>query len=171
MWKLIEGYFWRYRINEEGQVEREVRPDVWRPIASYLNNPRKQLRVHLKRKDGKRVNVTVKRLMANAFFGDLEPGQCLTVKNRMVTDCSLSNLKILTIYENGKRLGGGGRRSVEKVDRDGNVIDLYKSITEAAKKNFISRKSVYIRCAKKMRGDPFELTGYSFQYECDPHTK
>ena len=55
------------------------------------------------------------------------------------------------------------RIPVEKVDRDGNVIERYDSIKEAADKNYLSRICVMYRCQNKIK-KPFTVNGCTFRY-------
>ena len=174
MWKMLDGYFWPYRINEDAQIEKLWPSGEWRPVKPYIMREGRGayaqgiLAVHLKLADGTRRNVMVKHLMADAFLGGRKPGDAYTHRNGCISDCSLGNIVKTTQSSMGKLHGGGMRKSVEKIDRDGNVLDLYSSVTEAAKKNYVSRKVVYYRCTDKIEGDPFSLLGYSFRYEdCD----
>lgn len=168
-WRMIDGYFWPYRINEEAQIQRLVKPGVWRDVAPFLKRRPGtvygQLCVHMKTADGVRKNVFVKSLMINAFFGGRKPGEMYGHKNGMTSDCSRYNLFPTNARDVGQRAGGSGRKNVEKIDRNGNVVALYSSVSEAARADFMSRKAVYMRCTNKIEGDPFKLTGYSYRYE------
>lgn len=167
-WKPIDGYFWPYRINEEAVVQRQVGPDEWVTLTCFITkdkaNKNKRLRVRMRLTDGKYTNVLVKNLMVDAFMGGRKPGRLVTFKNGMVSDCALVNLMYTTPEEVGRRYGGGLRRSVEKIDKRGRVIELYASVSEAARKNFMSTKAIQGRCLNKVK-DPFALNGYSFRYE------
>lgn len=168
-WKIIEGYYWPYRVHESGAVERLWSNSKWRPVKSYVTKkPGKTcgiLTVHMRLLDGRRTIVPVKNLVIDAFLGGRKPGDIYTHRNRMTSDCSVHNLVKTTKVDVAKRTGGGMRKTVEKIDRNGNVVDLYSSVTEAAKRDFIDRRSVQLRCANKIKGDPFELTGFSYRYE------
>lgn len=168
MWKQIDGYFWPYRINEEGEVQRLTDSGKWTPIKAFLSrnksHPHGRLVVNLKKTDGRFQNTLVKKLMVDAFLGGGKPGVCYILKNDMLADCSLNNIAISTPEQVGKKNGGGRRRSIEKVDRDGNVVELYSSITEASRKNYISQKSILIRCQNKIQ-DPYRLDGFTYRYE------
>lgn len=169
MWKPIDGYFWPYRINEEGEVQRLTDSGEWIPMTPILarstkSHPYGRLVVNLKKADGRFQNTLVKTLMVDAFLGGKKPGICYVLKNGMQTDCSLNNITVATPTQIGKAHGGGLRRSIEKVDQDGNVVELYPSIMEAARKNYISRKSILIRCQNKVQ-DPYRLDGFTYRYE------
>ena len=40
MWKSIDGYFYPYRIDEMGNVERESKPGVWTPLKPFVQRDR-----------------------------------------------------------------------------------------------------------------------------------
>ena len=115
--------------------------------------------------DGRDVNVPVKNLVINAFLGGRKPGDIYMHRNGMTSDCHVNNLFKTTRAELGRICGRGAKKSVEKIDRDGNVVEIYTSVTEAAKRDFINRRSVRLRCINKIKGDPFALTGFSYRYE------
>ena len=116
----------------------------------------------------------VKGLMIDAFFGGRKDGEVYMHRNGSFQDCSVFNLVKTTEKDVGKKSGGASRKAVEKVDRDGNVVALYASTVEAAKANYISRKSIWMRCTNRVQ-DPYLLDGYNYRYEesskCRPHRK
>lgn len=169
MWKQLDGYFFTYRINEDAVVERLTPYGKWKPMKLFLYQPKKNvsyviLSVRIKLKTGGFSNVPVKRLMRQAFFPNLPPDIRLGVRNGMCTDCSLVNLYPMTMSDCGKKGAGANRRSIEKVDREGNVVALYSSTVEAAKANYISRKSLWRRLNNTIE-DPYYLDGYTYRYE------
>lgn len=164
MWVNIIGYRWPYRINEDGVVQK-LYGGEWRSLTPFLSTTR--ARVSMYRADGTRVCMPVVWLMADAFMGGRKPGMCIVHKNGAKLDNRLVNLAFETKREACLRSAGNRRVSVEMIDREGNVVAIYRSLAEAAKKNYISRNSVSARCLKQVK-DPFDLIGYSFRYE-DPH--
>lgn len=167
MWKNIDGYFWPYRINDQAEVERLNPKGNWvriKHIIDFSQSPTyPRVIVRMKGLNGKFKNVNVNSLMRNAFFPDLPEGIRLAHKNGMATDCALENLLPMTHSQCGKKNGGRNRRSIEKVDREGNVVAVYSTTIEAAKKNFISRKAIWIRCKNQLK-DPYLLDGYTYRY-------
>lgn len=170
MWKPIDGYFWPYRIDEDANVEwLNPKNGKWVRLNPFLIRPNKglaygRLCVRLKLSNGKFKNVYVKSLMVDAFFGGKRDGVVYGFKNGSVMDCSVYNLYPTTQDKIGAKSGGGLRNSVEKIDKKGNVLELYASVTEAAEKNFMSRRAVSDRCKNHIQ-NPFALTGFSFRYE------
>lgn len=171
MWKNIDGYFWPYRIDDEANVEwLNPKNNKWIRLKPVIVRKHKgncsygYLIVWMKRKNGRFKKVNLKSLMVDAFFGGKKKGVVYGFRNGSFMDCSVYNLYPTTQTKINERFGGGLRRSVEKIDKAGNVLDLYSSVTEAAEANYVSRTFVTNRC-KKHAKNPFALTGFSFRYE------
>lgn len=171
MWKNIDGYFWPYRIDDEANIEwLNPKNGKWIRLKPVIEQKKKgngvygRLAVWMKRKDGRFKRVYVKSLVIDAFFGGKKEGVVYSFKNGFFQDCSIYNLYPTTQTKVNERYGGGLRKSVEKIDKYGNVLDLYASVTEAAEANYVSRTFVINRCRKKVK-NPFSLTDFSFRYE------
>ena len=167
VWVELTGYAFRYRIGSCGEVQRYYpTKNEWRNKKQHmcgsnvLGSQRAAVKMTLA--NGEHKTVFVVDLMAEAFMGGRKahPGMVITHKNGLRMDCALCNLKWTTKSEIGKRQGGAGRKSIEKIDRDGNVVALYKSTTECCEHEFISRKSLWRRL-KNQIPDPYRLTGYN----------
>ena len=161
MWKDIPGYKFRYRINDEGTVQK-LDGEKWITLKPMLSSARAE--VGMRRIDGSRYKASVARLVANAFFGGHAEGKSIIHLNGAKMDNSISNLKIVSKSEASRLSGGPKRKAVEMIDRDGNVVELYRSQAAAAKANYISKNSVSARCRNRLK-DPYHLTGYTFRYE------
>lgn len=55
------------------------------------------------------------------------------------------------------------KKGVVKVDRNGTVIETYSSICEAADKNPLSRTAIKNRLNGKVKGNEYDLSGYTFR--------
>ena len=55
-------------------------------------------------------------------------------------------------------------RSVEKIDKNGNVLKTYNNMIEAAEDNFLSPSSIAYRCTGRMK-NPFKNDGFTFRYK------
>lgn len=159
MWVDIPGYKFRYRINEDGIVQK-LDGKQWVTLK-YSTNKRAEVR--LLTVDGKREHVPVVRLMAQAFLGGYRRGMTIVHKNRAKADNSLDNLKIVTQSE-ASAMADAKRKPVEMVDRSGNVIEVYRSGKAASEANYVSKSAVSERC-RNNRKDPYQLTGYTFRFE------
>lgn len=163
-WVAIEGYRWPYRINQEGCVQKQLEDGSWFTLTPYISGGRSRAMVKMRTVDNRKVEVPLVWLMADAFMGGRRPGYGIVHKNGAKLDCSLWNLKFLPMKECGRLSCRAKRRPVEKVDRDGNVVEIYASAREAAEKNYISQNSIWARCNGKVK-DPFRLDGHDYRYE------
>lgn len=164
MWVIINGYKYPYRINEDGEVQKCYLGE-W--IKLKVNLASTRARVNLRSVDGKRFNAPVVWLMADAFMGGRKSGYSIIHINGSKLDNRLVNLKMVPKKEACIISSDNRRKPVEKIDRYGNPIEIYRSVTEAAKKNFISKSSVGARCRNEVK-DPFHLADFTFRYEKVP---
>lgn len=58
----------------------------------------------------------------------------------------------------------GMKRPVEKIDEVGNVLAIYRSMSHAARRNFMSRSSVESRCNGIMK-HPFRNYDFTFRFK------
>ena len=165
MWKQIDGYRWPYRINEGGKVQK-LDGGVWVDLKPYLAG-RNRACVKMRTSDNRKIDVPIVWLMADAFMGGRRPGLCITHKNGSKFNCALWNLEFKSRQECGKLSSGNRRKTVFKIDREGNVVAIYRSAREAAEKEYISQNSISARCLGHVQ-NPFDLTGYNYQYEDMP---
>ena len=161
-WKMIEGFKYPYRINDEGQVQRWDK-DHWKDINAYISS-RQRAEVKMVCADGRRREVSLVRLMADAWLGGWRDGMCLVHKNGSKLDCGIGNLEWRTFSGAAQLSKNNRRRSVVKIDQSGCVVEIYGSIKEAAEANFISRAAMTLRCQRKVE-DPRRLDGYDYRYE------
>ena len=172
VWKDIPGYWYHYRISDFGVVQRYwPNKDEWRTMSQYGYGGKKSegvqrrvVKLTIRPKVAKEVFIAD--LMAELFMGGREnhKGMLVYHKNGCSTDYRLCNLAWGTSRDVGKCYGGAGRKSIEKVDRNGNVVDLFRSISECSEHEYISRKAVWSRLHHKLK-DPYDLTGYTYRLE------
>lgn len=161
MWKEISGYKYPYRINEDAQVQKLYRSEWMTMTPMYTN----RMLIRMLTKEGKHKYVPLPWLMADAFMGGRKEGYAIAYRNKSRRDCSLGNLFFVP-YEKCWALANHSGKSVEKVDRDGNVLELYKSISEASRKNYVSLNYVSLRCnGKVLRKNIFKFFDFTFRFE------
>lgn len=169
MWKQIDGYRFLYRISDLGEVQRQMSEGGWKPVKPWLTkggggSAGMYLCVKLAINPEGHKRVPVVRLMEGRFIRPRKAGEIISHRNGMAGDCSRWNLYHTCHQEINRKIGGGLRRSVEKIDADGNVLELYRSVQEAADKNYVSKGCVTRRCMGKVK-NPYDLAWYTFQYE------
>ena len=162
-WVDVTGYKFHYQVSDGGRVRKQMPDGEWFYLKPYLSG-RNRACVKMRTEDNKKVDVPVVWLVADAFLGGRRPGMNIVHKNGAKFDCSPWNLVFLTKRDSGKCSEGAARRTVLKVDREGKVVEIYRSTREAAKKNFISQTAVWNRCLGRVK-DPYLLDGYNYQYE------
>lgn len=160
MWVNIEGYKFPYRVSDEG-VAQKLHKGEWISLRPRIHGGHAD--VTLRKRDGGRTTVSLARLVADAFMKDYKPGMCLIHKNGSKLDCSVYNLKLGTFSDCGKIGGKATGKAVLKLDKDWNVVEIYRSAAEAAKKNFFDKSAISQQCrGKRVKA---ATDGYYYRYE------
>lgn len=157
IWKDITNYEGLYQVSNFGNV-KNVR------FNRLLKNSRKwngYLRVCLC-KNKKRKDLLISRMVANEFVKNPNPKKFIHV-DHIDGDKENNNAKNLEwvtakennvrAYKSGQKTGFGRRHiSVSKIDMETKqVLDTYKTISEAGEMNNISKRSLYINLVYKSR--------------------
>ena len=170
IWKPIDGYYYPYRINENAQVEKFWNNGKWKAVPPIYRHDIDGdysytfLVVKLRISKDKYRHVRLARLMELAFLPKKKPDEVLSFKNQMVTDCSLNNLFYRSKRELCKEVGARNKKAIEKIDHNGNVVDLFMGLAEASKKEHICQDAIQKRCTNKIK-NPYSLNGYTYRYE------
>ena len=168
VWRELKGFRYPYRISEEAKIERQLPDGNWMRLNPYFSagagrSSALYVNIAVFPMGHKRFPVT--RLMALAgWIPKKKAGQIYWHKNRCTQDCSARNLELISASEKSRRQKGPNRRSVVKIGRDGNELEVYRSIAEAARDNHVDRGVVTARCLGDVQ-NPFDLLGVSFRYE------
>ena len=162
-WRNIPGYRIPYRISDTGQVQR-YDGTAWVDLATRLGDHGKRVVVNLRSKDGAVQTIPVTRLMANAFMGGLKPGQAVIHRNKAIHDNALVNLKIVTQKQATDVSRRGARKPVVKYAKDGEIVAVYSSAVEAAKKEHYCEATICNRCNKKVK-NPWLTSDYNFRWD------
>lgn len=111
-----------------------------------------ELVVNLTDKDGNRKRYMVKHLMRDIWMEGVKPGLEVRCKDGDQTNCSLYNLCYTTHKKicQSKQKRKGNRVPIKKLDaKTKEIVDFYSSITEAAKKNYLSERAITLRIQNK----------------------
>ena len=124
-----------------------------------------RLVVKLTDDNGKAREVILIQIMAKAFLGPVPEGYVPYHKNGCQSDNYIQNIAYISREELGKRTGSKSRRkAVVKIDLLGEIVDVYSSAREAARKNFMSRQTITDRCNGKCKS-AFAPDGYAYAWE------
>lgn len=182
-WRAIPGFEGAYEISEYGEI-RSYRqkgrlsegksplgsvPHTMQPMfrrhGKSKNNPKKYYAVHLTDNSDRSKEYNIMQLMVLAWFDGGVPGKVPYHKNGDLSDNWRGNIAFATPQELGKKTGAqANRRPVMKIDRAGNVVEVYPSARAAGRENYISYQTVIDRCNNKIK-NPFALDGYTYAYE------
>lgn len=177
IWKPIKGYEGLYEVSNTGKVKSlEKRARFGR---GYRTFPERELKLSEDKdgyykvnlsKQGKKKRFFVHRLVATAFIGNPEELPVVNHKDGNKKNNFVSNLEWTTRSENDlhafrtglrKPTDGGTSKKVIQVDiHTGKVIQEYKSISEAARKNKVSITSIS-DCAN---GKQNQAHGYKWEF-------
>lgn len=166
-WRNIPGYKGKYQVDMEANVRRVYLSGKTRAMTPYHKkmSGSQRLVVKLTDDDGKAKEVTLLQIMARSFLGPIPDGCVPYHKNGCQSDNYIQNIAYISRKELGKKTGSKSRRkAVVKIDILGEIVDVYSSAREAAKKNFMSRQTITDRCNGKCKG-AFAPDGYAYAWE------
>lgn len=175
-WRDVPGTGGKYQASRGGDVRHVWPSGKTTLLKPYLlrsechKSSRNRLHIHM-RIDGKDKVRALLTVVASTWLGKPPPGMVWHHANGMLYDNRVENIRAITRRELGLKTGARStRKSVEMIDRAGNVVELYTSTREAAKANHLSHEAVRQRCQGMVKR-PYELTGYTFRYEDAPRKK
>ena len=96
-------------------------------------------------------------------YKDGRPIVTVTLPDSVQTQRSLSSL-MYQAFQDEKYRPHNARRIVEMIDREGEVVDTYYSVAEAAKDNALLPAYISAVCLGKIR-NPFKDSDYTFRYK------
>lgn len=180
IWKDVVGYEESYQVSDKGRVYSKgfdyltsginshrckINPD----ILKCLNSTNGYHNVALYKKGVKNRKYFVHRLVAIAFIPNLENKPHVNHKNGIRTDNRLENLEWCTAKENivhsfevlkrePNRKGFANvfqEKQVKKLNKEGELLEIYKSAAEAGRMNNINRRSIYAAIKQKCMAKGF----------------
>lgn len=176
-WRDIPGYNGAYQISWEGKVRTwRWRGDHFlkqpRLMIPYIRKPRGKANrrsareyVKLTDRNGVSRDVSVLGLMVKVWLGGCPKGMVPYHKNGITSDHCASNIGFATRKKLGKLTGAkASRMPVAKVDRNGEIVDLYPSARAAARANHMSYQAVLDRCNGKIK-KPYALDGHTYIFD------
>ena len=164
-WKKIpiDNLLYDYRISTLGRIAK-VLPNGKRFILKHTYDRKAcHYTVCLKLKNGLIAHKTITSLMGLTFLEPKE-GYVFTTKNNIQTDMRLSNITQMQTKDIAARINKGKRKTIFKIDRNGDVVEIYHSTRECAFTNNYSQQSISDRCAG-LRKNILASDGYAYCYE------
>lgn len=173
IWKDVEDYEGLYEVSNLGNVRSKrfwcgnryvYRDKVLKPgkcSSGYLQV--------IFSKNGKTESKLIHRLVANAFLQNINNYAEINHKdenkeNNNVTNLEWCSRKYNMNYGNVKRkISNNISKKIGKYDKNGNLLEIYSSIKEAAEKNGILSSTNIVQCCKHARGYN-TCKGYKWKY-------
>ena len=168
-WRDIPDTHGAYQISIEGNIRKiwssgKVSDMVpYTQCNGYKKDKKPRLFIRLDY-DGKRRTFSVLSLMVKTFYGNIPKGMLPYHKDGVASNNHINNIGFITKSELGKITGYKSKsKAVFKVNKNGEVIDVYKSAAVAADKNFVSYDTVLRRCNHKLSNE-FKLIEFTFRW-------
>lgn len=158
IWKDIPGYARPYRINEHGTVQ-QGKNGKWVDLKPRIEASRCEVRLRDTR--GQYQHVGLFQLLDRVFNDSYasKNGLCACPRNGVKSECTLENMAYMSQSDVARRcLGKARRKPVVRYDRHGESV-IYKTVSEAAEKNGMTRSSML----RRMRGEVLDPRGYKFE--------
>lgn len=159
MWKMIQQYP-NYLVNNYGDVFSLYSNKILRP-----SNSRGYLHVVLM-KNGKRHNMSVHRLVADAFVENPNGFPCVNHKDENKSNNNASNLEWCSYQYNNTyhlrhcKAGEKLRKAVSQYDLDGNLVSVYESARIASEITGIREEWI----ARAARGERKTCKGFVWKW-------
>ena len=116
-------------------------------------------------RDGKPKEEILVQIMAKTFLGPVPDGCVPYHKNGCQSDNYIQNIAYISRKDLGKLTGRNSRRQpVAKIDSAGQIVEVYSSARECARKNFVSYQTEIDRFNGK-RKSAFAPDGYAYAWE------
>lgn len=176
--KSAGGYFWRYKKNLEPPKNGVIIPrfplymltpdgEVFslkhNIFLSKISDDAGYYSIGL-RKNGKKYTMRINRLMMEVF-SDLDENLVVNHKDSDRKNNKIENLECCTTQKNAEHAYNQGnskylKKEVNQLDKNGNVIQFFSSISEAKKKTKCLHISEVCQGKRKQSG------GYKWEYAC-----
>lgn len=165
-WKDIPGYDGKYQADMEGNIRRVYQSGKTRLMTPYHKKMSGSKRLVVKMtRDKKAKEEILVQIMAKTFLGNPLPGHVPYHKNGCQEDNYIQNIAYISRRDLGKLTGRTAKRQpVAKIDVSGEIVEVYSSARECARKNYMSYKTVIDRCNGKCKS-AYAPDGYAYAWD------
>lgn len=166
VWNDIPGYDGKYQADREGNIRRVYESGKTRMMTPYHKKMSGSQRMVVKlTKDGKPKEEIVMQLIAKTYLGQAPKGYVAYHKNGCQTENHVNNIGYISRKELGQKTGSiSKRKSVAKINQDGEIVEFYSSARACARCNYMSYQTVIDRCNGKCKS-AFAPVGYAYAWE------
>nr|DAO94264.1 MAG TPA: NUMOD4 motif protein [Caudoviricetes sp.] len=165
-WKDIPGYDGKYQADMEGNIRRVYQSGKTRLMTPYHKKMSGSKRLVVKMTQDKKAKEEILvQIMAKTFLGNPLPGHVPYHKNGCQEDNYIQNIAYISRRDLGKLTGRTAKRQpVAKIDVSGEIVEVYSSARECARKNYMSYQTVIDRCNGKCKS-AYAPDGYAYAWD------
>lgn len=165
-WKDIPGYDGKYQADMEGNIRRIYQSGKTRLMTPYHKKMSgSQCLVVKMTRDKKAKEEIMVQIMAKTFLGNPLPGHVPYHKNGCQEDNYIQNIAYISRRDLGKLTGRNAKRQpVAKIDASGEIVEVYSSARECARKNYMSYQTIIDRCNGKCKS-AYAPDGYAYAWD------
>lgn len=167
-WKNIPGYDGKYQVNTEGDIRLIFPSGKTRLLKPFKRNKRDHKYYVILRKDGKKYLKSVLYVVSRTFLGEPPKGYVAYYKNECYREGHLNNIGYIKKVDLGITTGKKRRKTVCKIDKNGDIVDYYGSAKEAAEANYFTQSMMCYICRGNIKS-LFSSDGYAYAYDEDEH--
>lgn len=171
-WRPIPGFGGLYELSNLGEVrswrvlggkhkkgERASEPRILAPTLRRRSSGQQILEISLWDGEKSSYPMNIRNLVRDIWMDGPQPGKVLALANGDPTNCSVYNLKYITRAEVNRTKDTSLRKPVVKCEGK-EVVDVYRSVVDAAKKNHLTVSGLRNRIRRKTVVD-----GFYFRFE------
>lgn len=165
-WKDIPGYDGKYQADMEGNIRRVYQSGKTRLMTPYHKKMSGSQRLVVKMtRDKKAKEEILVQIMAKTFLGNPLPGHVPYHKNGCQEDNYIQNIAYISRRDLGYLTGRNAKRQpVAKMDASGEIVEVYSSARECARKNYMSYQTIIDRCNGKCKS-AYAPDGYAYAWD------
>lgn len=163
-WKDVPGYNGKYQISASGKIRRVFPSGKTRELHPCLKKER-DLIIHLTDALGRTKEHRFLSLVALTFLGP-SPVNCVPYHvNGCKSENNIQNIAYINRRDLGKKTGAAAKRKpVAKLNKEGEVVEVYSSAREAARHNYMSYQTIMDYCNRK-RKSAFAPDGFAYAWD------
>lgn len=158
-WKPAFGFEDRYEISTHGHIRNRI---TGRQMKTHLNN-QGALVINLTKSLNTQVTKNVRTLVWNTFVGNVPKGMRVVNKSHAQTECYLEGMELVSHSDWSRYRGMISSKAVIKINPEGKVVKLYRSITEAAEDNGYTVSAMCYRCRRDAVHPAADSCDYAYE--------
>lgn len=143
LWRDIPNMKFHYQVSNLGRICKVYDSGKRLIIKDFIAGGNRM--VKLIHSDGKRISQARITIVGDVWLGRKD-GYVYATKNGVQTDVRVANIRYIKRSELILRTNRAKQKPVLKINRKGEVVEIYSSVTECAKYTDLSKSAIAKRC-------------------------